>query len=690
MKIKLILSLAVLLLLVPVQFLCAQSAHFFVSQTGNDSWSGTLVEPNQEKTDGPFQSIDRAKKEIQNLKQAGKFKGAVISLREGIYHLKHHLLLEKNDSGMEEKPVIYEGWKNEKVILSGAIPAKGFQPVTDQKVLSRVSPEAGQHLLQLDLSSISDFDPGTPTSDGKRLELFFGQKPMKLARWPNEGFTKITEVTGNEPFKSHGIPGNHEGRFVTDSDRMEKWSQENDLWLHGYWFWDWSDAYQKVKNIESKSKEIFLVSPYHHYGYRKGQKFYVLNALSEIDSPGEWYLDRQSKILYFWPPGDIDSNQVTLSSIDHILKIDGVSHVTFRNLIFEQSRSTLVRAANVNDFHIKKSMFRNSGSAGIYITGTNSGVEGCDLHSIASSGITISGGNRPQLEPGNLYAVNNHIHNFGRVYRTYRPAIAIVGVGNRAQHNLIHNGPHNAIQGSGNNHLIEFNEVYDVCYETGDVGAYYMGRDWTQRGIMIRHNYFHHIKGPGLHGAMAVYLDDAASGTSIIGNVFYEAGRAAFIGGGRDNVVKNNIFVDCHPSVHVDNRGMGWMNDHVAPGGIMQERLKNMPYQSSPWKEQYPELVNILDQNPEEPRGNIIVNNISVGGTWKNISKGIENMVTMKDNLINTDPGFLDQEGEKFQLKDISPAYKIGFKRIPIEKIGLYEDPNRFSWPVQKSRRTAQ
>ncbi|MEO2046854.1 MAG: hypothetical protein ABGX16_09810 [Pirellulales bacterium] len=89
-----------------------------------------------------------------------------------------------------------------------------------------------------------------------------------------------------------------------------------------------------------------------------------------------------------------------------------------------------------------------------------------------------------------------------------------------------------------------------VCLETDDVGAFYMGRDWTARGNHIRYNYFHHLGhgGKGI-GVMAIYLDDWASGTTILGNLCVQAGRAVLIGGGRDNLVQNNLFVDCVPSM---------------------------------------------------------------------------------------------------------------------------------------------
>jgi hypothetical protein len=65
-------------------------------------------------------------------------------------------------------------------------------------------------------------------------------------------------------------------------------------------------------------------------------------------------------------------------------------------------------------------------------------------------------------------------------------------------------------------------------------------------------------------------------------------------------------------------------------------------------------------------------------------------MVTSTNNLLNADPLFVDAKNFNFQLKDGSPAYKLGFQKIPIEKIGLYPDKNRASWPVISTVRPKQ
>jgi hypothetical protein len=176
-----------------------------------------------------------------------------------------------------------------------------------------------------------------------------------------------------------------------------------------------------------------------------------------------------------------------------------------------------------------------------------------------------------------------------------------------------------------------------------------------------------------------VYLDDLLSGITIYGNVFYKVTRAAFIGGGRDNEVENNIFVDCDPALHIDARGLGWANSIVDTQ--MKDNLLAVPYRNPPWSERYPRLVNVLEDEPAAPKGNLVARNICRGGRWDEVEEAARPLTTFEDNMLDEDPRFVDPERMDFQLRDDSPAYEHGFKRIPTENIGLYQEGLRASPP---------
>lgn len=52
---------------------------------------------------------------------------------------------------------------------------------------------------------------------------------------------------------------------------------------------------------------------------------------------------------------------------------------------------------------------------------------------------------------------------------------------------------------------------------------------------------------------------------------------------------------------------------------------------------------------------------------------------------IVADPLFVDAKNGDFHLKKESPAFKQGFRPIPLEKIGLYRDKARITWPVKEA-----
>jgi hypothetical protein len=663
--------------------LAGQSAadSLFVATDGNDANPGTVAKP--------LATLERARDVLRERRAGGPLPagGVTVEVRGGIYQRSEPFQLTPRDSGTESTPVVYRARNGESVRLVGGRALTGWKQVADAAVLAHLDEAARGKVWQADLPAQGITDLGDVTASGKRLELFFQDKPMTVARWPNDGFIKIAEVLGPTLVDVRGTKGCKEGWFAYDGDRPKRWAGEKDLWLHGYWFWDWAEQRQRVEALDAEKRVIMLKPPYHEYGYRKGQWFYAFNVLAELDRPGEWYLDRSSGMLYFWPPAPLERNTAVVSAVSTLVSMKGVSHVTLQGMTLEACRDTAIEVAGGSRVLIAGCTIRNTGRDAVRMSGRESGVVGCDIYETGGGGVALDGGDRRTLTPAELYADNNHIHHFSRWDRVYQPGISLGGVGNRASHNLIENAPHMAIGFSGNDHRIEFNEIHSVCYESNDAGAVYAGRDWTMRGTIIRNNFFHHISGLEGRGCVGVYLDDQFSGTEVSKNVFYKVTRAVMIGGGRDCTIENNIFVDCVPATYVDARGLGW-----AAGGEaeMRSSLRSMPYTQTPWSTRYPKLVDILDDDPMAPKGNVIARNICVGGEWGDFEDNTKPLVKFHDNLLDGDPHFVDAAQHNFQLQDGSPAYKQGFQRIAVEKIGLYQDELRASWPVTSSLRPTE
>ena len=315
----------------------------------------------------------------------------------------------------------------------------------------------------------------------------------------------------------------------------------------------------------------------------------------------------QSKTL---PP------EILLSLLSEpLLKLTDVSHVTFRGLILEATRGSAVEIHGGASNLIAGCLIRNIGNYGVTIEGgAGHGVLSCDIFDTGDGGVSMDGGDRQTLRPGGHFVENCHFARQGRWSKCYVPAVIIGGVGQRASHNLIHDHPHCAILFTGNDHLIELNEIHHIALETGDVGAIYTGRDYTFRGNRLRHNFIHDTGGVGM-GSMGMYMDDCVSGTEIFGNVFYKVQRAAFLGGGRDHQVLNNIFVDCNYAVELDGRGLD--PSPVWRGMVdktMRQRLAEVPL--ALYRERYPALKT-LDQYYGPPGGPAIE-----GAAFKGVPPG--------------------------------------------------------------------
>ena len=638
--------------------------------------------------------------------------GVTVSLADGTYWLSESLTLKRGDSGTQDSPVIYRAAHKVRAHLCGGrpIPSDAFGPVRSEDVLRRLDESARGQVVQTDLKAlgITDYIPELPANfKGRRLEVFCNGKRMTLARWPNDGFAQWDEIvdfgSGLRDPKGKKRPG----KFRYVGDRPKRWATAEGVWLLGYWARAYASQYLKVAKIDTVDRVIELAEPYHYGLDTAGAKrYFAVNLLDELDAPGEWYLDRRTGVLYFWPPCPLSEAKIVVSMLTSpVVSMQGVSHVKLHGFVIECGRGDGVSIAGGAHNTVVGCTIRNTGGNGArVVSGRGHGVVGCDVHHVGGRGITLIGGDRKALTPAGHSAVNNHIHHTSRLQHTHRGAISLEGVGNRAAHNLIHHDPHTPVWFRGNDHVMEYNEIYQTNLETSEAGVFYTGRDWTYRGNVIRYNFVHHVpdgvKGGG-SSTRVVHLDDCVSGTSFIGNVCYRTGGVVSICGGPDNIAENCIFVDCKVGVDLSARGLRWWTWHRRDDGTVYAMdirrgkegspllasLKRVPYDQAPYAK-YPHLADMLDQEPvAAPWRCRIANNIAVGGRLLSVAKEVKReWVTIENNWDareKGDPGFVSLGPRDYRLKPDAPVLKLGFKPIPFDKIGLIDDETRASWPVR-------
>jgi hypothetical protein len=425
-----------ILLAVSLSFAAAAHADFHVSPGGTDANPGT--------TSRPFATLERARDAIRTLKSKGPLpKGPLtVWIHGGDHRRTNALELTTADSGTPDSPIRWESAPKETARLLGglAIPASAWKPVADKSVLERLDPAARPNVRQVDLRSMGVRDFGEMKSRGfsrstvpSHCELFHGGRPMTLARWPNDGqFTKIAgfPATSGKGDDHGGNIGDIAGGFTYDGDRPARWRDRGDVWVHGYWAWDWANSYEKAESIDLTQHLVRTAPPHGLYGFRKGQRFQFLNVLEELDQPGEWFLDRKSGLVWFWPPappaGTATGNPETLVSLldQPLIRLADVSHVTIRGLVLEATRSSAVEIRGGTGNRVAACRIRNIGNHGVVIEGgSNHGVSGCDITDTGDGGVNLTGGDRQTLTPGGHFVENSHLQRQGRWSKCYVPAI---------------------------------------------------------------------------------------------------------------------------------------------------------------------------------------------------------------------------------------------------------------------------
>ncbi|MBN2295278.1 MAG: right-handed parallel beta-helix repeat-containing protein [Pirellulales bacterium] len=661
----------------------ATAKDVYVSTAGNDANPGTK--------DKPLATVEKAAEAMQG---AGL---GTIWIGPGEYYLKNGIALGAKHSGTVKQSLVIRAVEPGKTRLSGARVVNNFRPISPDEAKPLISPEAKKCVLVADLKA-QGFPPLAKLPAQHRAhgceEIVFGDRPMQSARWPNEGFAHFTEVVdGGASKPTHWVqrdvyrPGSF--RFPDDGDkgrRAKHWNIDRGVWLHGFWCYEWNDEVLLVKNYDKKTGELrFAVK--HHYGignpWRKNWKhrFYALHVFEELDSPGEYYLDRDNQKLYFWPPGDVAKQPVRLTLCTKpLLSAEHASHLVVRDLTFENARGLGLRMVSCCDCRVENCMVRNMGQNGMSLAGTRVEAVGCEVTQTASCGISVYGGNRKTLTPGECSVRDCHIHHVGRLNWNGGRGIAIHGCGNRMANNLIHHAPTGAVAYGGNEHVLELNEIHDVCILYSDVGVFYTGRDWSSRGNVVRWNYIHDISNNAGHGSSAIYFDDCDSGDTALGNiVFGGVKRGVLLGGGRDNIIHGNIFIDLPQGIFVDARGPRGITLDKPGSWNLLEKCKQVDYLSPLWKKRYPRLAKVMDEEPLLPMGNSMHNNIMIGcekpfALTKDVK---ESWLDRKNNPASKAEDFpgLVSKGDppKLNLSKLPAVWKkvSGFEAIPIEKIGL-------------------
>lgn len=705
----------------------------FVSAVGDDSGDGSEEEP--------LRTLEKAI-DVANEMREDSDKLIEILLREGTYSVTNTIKIinsQKDDTLLK-----ISAYQDEKVTINAGvdIPLSAMS-IADSDFTNAIidKPNAGS-VLQYNLKDAQIEDLGEISlrghliSDEKeaQAELSLNGEVQKLAGWPNGEYTGLIKPTDSNEYGKRTKSGIANGcSFQVNYDRPSQWSKPEQAWLSGTIGPNYEFDYYPVSRFDSEEKRVYLsrgaLEKYYTEPYYRFE-----NVPEELDEPGEYYIDRQSGMLYFYPPEDAPKDSVltiTMSTPtldvsgkapNSMFRIENSKNIVFENLIFKGGRGSAITGKNNSNIQFINCEINSFGENGIrFDASTDIKISDCKIHDVGQDGILfVSCGNYKTLSPSNIVVSNNDIYNFARLERSYKTGIdfGYRCVGATAANNHIHNGPHAGMIFYGVNNDIYGNEFDNLVTEFSDMDALYCNNSnypW-ERGNKIHNNYFHDIGKSSMNGrhqinVRAIRTDNRGCGLNIYENLFYNIGDGgngngnngigAITAEGTRNRIFNNLFVDCneayfntlqykeietaddgtlYPDTIINSSGVEVAN--TINGAKVADLKKQMENYLPVYGKQFPELYNYFYEHPNMSKTNEFKNNMIINiaiplsnfnGTQNEEGfRGSQMLTAASGNYVSTsDPGFVSYDNGNLELSSSATLLVEGLPKFEMSSFGI-------------------
>ena len=718
---------------------------FYVAPAGRDANTGRR--PAGAGADGPFVSLERARDAVRALKRGGLKHPVEVVLRAGVYSLEKPLILTPEDGGTPQCPITWRAQEGERVLLRGGRHVAGWKPWRDgifradlgkqglagirfhQLFYRRAGQSPAAFAERQILARHPNFDPLHPRTGGNvycaatagkpNEQILYEEGALPFERWHdlsqaevvstyNLGWMfAITPIRSVDTSTRTITVRRVRGQFL----KMNRFFVQNvldALNAPGEWFLDRKQdvLYFRPPAGDPNQGEV-IVPTIDHVVEVRGTIPYPLGYLNIA------FKGRRDE---FPLPADAPP-------------LRPVEHLSFRGLDFECARQDAIRLTGARECRVLSCRVTNVGGIGVNLGGVTttfdevgnprvtpaSGratggaggggqilflndpcmqcrVEGCDVWSTGAEGILLLGS-------GNT-AENNHVWDIG-LYHKDAPCINLLGDANVARRNTLHDCPRCTIFIKGVDNVAELNDCHHANLETCDMGSIRMvQRNIHLRGNKIRFNRILDTIGYGVRAQQAthyespyftwgVYLDDYTSGTNVYGNIIARAGRGGvMIHGGGHNLVANNVVYNAGsyqiefapmPETHPSYKD-AYQGNRAERNVLVCTGEGAVPYRFTSATPHMPVFRSNLFW---AGRGDLVFITAGMLGL-----KGLDAWAkrSSEEGSLVADPLLSAPGKDDFRLGDGSPAWKLGFERIPIERIGCYRSPERVTWPLAPNR----
>lgn len=303
----------------------------WVSVNGSDSNPGTEAQPK-----ATLQAAVRQAREMRRLKDPAISNGIHIIIKGGVYRLHEPVFIRPEDAGTAASPLYIEAAAGERPVLSGGRVINGWKKAGSNitglptaakgKVWVADAPLQGDAVMDFRQLYVNDVKAiRARDRDGDSMSRILSWDHTNEQCWiPTPQTPSLVNVAGIEmlihQWWAIAVLRIKKMEVMGDSTRLSFYQPESRIQSEHPWPAPWI------------SKQT------------GNSAFYLTNAIQLLNTPGEWFLDKQQRKLYYWPlPGeDMATAQVVAPYLETLLRIEGtadntVSQVHIKGLSFQQS-----------------------------------------------------------------------------------------------------------------------------------------------------------------------------------------------------------------------------------------------------------------------------------------------------------------------------------------------------------------
>ncbi len=695
-KIIALVLLTTMLLSFAVFVEAAECVEIHVAVNGSDvSGKGTI--------DKPYATLEGAKNAVQKLRKENISVPVDVIFHEGTYRFSNVVSFKTADSGTKESPVTYRGAEGENVVFKGSVELDltKIKLVQDMKILERLPLEARGEVGYIDLKEQGIYNVPEnyyySSYDNKKYltysSLYLNGREQPVAQWPN-GLNVYSSFSRAVARGGSGETGAGATLELKDY-RLKRWDTATDAWVNIFGGNDYQMDIIPVKGVNPDEKTMTLAAgSTQGMGSTKSKRFKIWNLIEELDRPGEWYIDRDKLILYYYPEQKLADSimELTVAETD-LINMDATSNITFKDITFSQVKGRAIKLLNrCENVTIDNCTFKDIGETAIWHFTNKRGnlgqgtiqasdflddglmnfvVKNCTFKDIGYNGIFIRPvGSASTLELSGSVIENNYFTNIHKTRGTGM-AVNVYGFGAEVRNNLIHN-THDGVYFQGVDIKVHHNEAYNVHKYSSDAGTFYTGRNYIARDNEVYNNFSKDVSNVDPHMntnyCRFVYIDDAGAGLTVRNNIFIgEAYGGICLNGGQDNHIYDNILIDNDQALLINSWLAGDKARVERETSLANDALKN-----EHWSKYHDVIkLGISEKYLAQPALNSVYNNIMMNGYADISPEQVENS-DVHDNIVVTEDVFVDSENGDYRIKDEELIKK--FPNIPSEENFDYND----------------